>query len=272
MLKDLRISVIGPGAMGEAIIGGLLRRELVSADQVLASDPREERLREMQARHGVRVTSDNVDAAQWGQIVIFAVKPQQLKRVLQPLRGLLRDDALVISVVAGATIGTFAADLDHTAVVRSMPNTPAMIGEGMIVWTAPDEVDEAQRGWARTVLSALGHELFVDNETYLDMSTALNGTGPAYFFLMMEAMIDAGVHMGLSRRIAEDLVLQTMLGSVRYALQSGLHPAQLRNAVTSPGGTTSAALSELERGGMRTVLADAIWAAYRRSVELGKQG
>jgi pyrroline-5-carboxylate reductase len=104
------------------------------------------------------------------------------------------------------------------------------------------------------------------------MSTALNGTGPAYFFLMMEAMIDAGVHMGLSRRIAEELVIQTMLGTVRYAQQSGLHPAQLRNAVTSPGGTTSAALSELERGGMRTVLADAIWAAYRRSVELGKQG
>jgi pyrroline-5-carboxylate reductase len=271
MLKGLKISVIGAGAMGEAIIGGLLRRELVSAEQVLASDPHEDHLREVQARHGIRTSIDNAAAVQWGQIVIFAVKPQQLKRVLQPLRGILRSDALVISIVAGATIGTFAAALDHLAVVRSMPNTPAMIGEGMTVWTAGDAVDEQQRGWARTVLSALGHELFVDNEHYLDMSTALNGTGPAYFFLMMEAMIDAGVHMGLSRRIAEDLVLQTMLGTVRYAQQSGLHPAQLRNAVTSPGGTTSAALSELERGGIRTVLSDAIWAAYRRSVELGKQ-
>ncbi|NTV61940.1 MAG: pyrroline-5-carboxylate reductase [Oscillochloris sp.] len=272
MLKDLRISVIGPGAMGESIIGGLLRQELVAPEQIWTSDPNESRLRDVQAHHGVHTSQDNLATAQWGQIVIFAVKPQQLQRVLQPLRGKLRVDALVISIVAGATISTFAAALEHSAVVRSMPNTPAMIGEGMTVWTAAPEVSESQRGWARTVLSALGRELFVDNEQYLDMSTALNGTGPAYFFLMMEAMIDAGVHMGLARRVAEDLVLQTMLGSVRYALQSGLHPAQLRNAVTSPGGTTSAALSELERGGMRTVLADAIWAAYRRSVELGKQG
>ncbi len=272
MLKDLNISVIGAGAMGEAIIGGLLRRELVAATQVLACDPHENHLREVQVRHGIHTSTDNVAAVQWGQIVIFAVKPQQLTRVLQPLRGTLRRDALVISIVAGATISTFATALDHHAVVRSMPNTPAMIGEGMTVWTASAEVNAQQRDRARTVLSALGHELFVDNETYLDMSTALNGTGPAYFFLMMEAMIDAGVHMGLSRRIAEELVLQTMLGTVRYAQQSGLHPAQLRNAVTSPGGTTSAALSELERGGIRTVLADAIWAAYRRSVELGKQG
>jgi pyrroline-5-carboxylate reductase len=271
MLKDLRIIVIGPGAMGEAVIGGLLRQELVAHDQVLASDPHEERLREVQARHGVRTTQDNAEAVRWGQVVIFAVKPQQLKRVLQPLRGLLRDDALVISVVAGATIGTFAAALEHHAVVRSMPNTPAMIGEGMTVWTAAPEVSEAQRGWAATVLGALGKVVFVDTESYLDMATAINGTGPAYFFLMMEAMVDAGVHLGLSRRIAEELVLQTMLGSVRYAQQTGAHPAQLRNAVTSPGGTTSAALSELERGGMRTVLSDAIWAAYRRSVDLGKQ-
>lgn len=272
MLKDLRIAVIGPGAMGEAVIGGLLRQELVAADQVLVSHPREDRRRELQARYGVQTSSDNLAAAQWGRVVIFAVKPQQLKRVLPPLRGSLRGDDLAISVVAGVTIGSFAAALEHPAVVRSMPNTPAVIGEGMTVWTAAPEVSETQRGWASTILGALGKELFVDTETYLDMATAINGTGPAYFFLMMEAMVDAGVHLGLSRRIAEELVLQTMLGSVRYAQQSGAHPAQLRNAVTSPGGTSAAAISELERGGMRTVLADAIWAAYRRSVELGKQG
>ncbi len=272
MLKDLRIAVIGPGAMGEAVIGGLLRQELVSPEQVLVSHPREERLRELEARYGVQTSSDNLAAARWGRVVIFAVKPQQLKRVLPPLRGALRDDDLALSVVAGVTIGSFASALDHPVVVRSMPNTPAVIGEGMTVWTASPEVSEVQRGWARTILGALGKELFVDSEAYLDMATAINGTGPAYFFLMMEAMVDAGVHLGLSRRIAEELVLQTMLGSVRYAQQSGAHPAQLRNAVTSPGGTSAAAISELERGGMRTVLSDAIWAAYRRSVELGKQG
>lgn len=270
MLRDLRISVIGPGAMGEAVIGGLLRQELVAADQIMVSHPREERRRELQARYAVQATADNVAAATWGRVVIFAVKPQQLKRVLPPLRGTLRDDDLAISVVAGVTLSSFAQALDHTAVVRSMPNTPAIMGDGMTVWTAAEQVSETQRGWARIALGALGKELFVDTENYLDMATAINGTGPAYFFLMMEAMVDAGVHLGLSRRIAEELVQQTMLGSVRYAQQSGLHPAQLRNAVTSPGGTSAAAISELERGGMRTVLSDAIWAAYRRSVELGK--
>jgi pyrroline-5-carboxylate reductase len=270
MLRDLRISVIGPGAMGEAVIGGLLRQELVVADQIMVSHPREERRRELQARYAVQATADNVAAATWGRVVIFAVKPQQLKRVLPPLRGTLRDDDLAISVVAGVTLSSFAQALDHHAVVRSMPNTPAIMGDGMTVWTATEQVSETQRGWARTALGALGKELFVDTENYLDMATAINGTGPAYFFLMMEAMVDAGVHLGLSRRIAEELVQQTMLGSVRYAQQSGLHPAQLRNAVTSPGGTSAAAISELERGGMRTVLSDAIWAAYRRSVELGK--
>ncbi len=270
MLRDLPIAVIGPGAMGEALIGGLLRRELVGPEQLLVSHPRAQRLEELAARYGVQTSHDNVAAARWGRVVIFALKPQQLKRVLPPLRGTLRDDDLAISVVAGATLAGFAQVLDHHAIVRSMPNTPAVIGEGMTVWTAAAEVNATQQGWARTVLGALGRELFVDSEVYLDMATAINGTGPAYFFLMMEAMIDAGVHLGLSRRIAEELVQQTMLGSVRYAIQSGNHPAQLRNAVTSPGGTTSAALSELERGGMRTVLADAIWAAYRRSVELGK--
>lgn len=272
MLKDLRIGVIGPGAMGEAMIGGMLRHELVAPEQVLVSHPREERRRELQARYGVGVCADNVEAARWGRVVLLTVKPQMLKKVLPPLRGSMRDDDLAISVVAGATIGGIAEALEHPAVVRSMPNTPAQIGEGMTVWTAAREVSEQQRGWARAVLSSLGRELEVDNEQYLDMSTALSGTGPAYFFLMMEAMVDAGVHMGLPRRVAEELVQQTMLGSVRYAQQSGLHPAQLRNAVTSPGGTSAAAISEMERGGMRTVLSDAIWAAYRRSVELGKQG
>jgi pyrroline-5-carboxylate reductase len=151
-----------------------------------------------------------------------------------------------------------------------MPNTPAQIGEGMTVWTAGEAVTEEQRGWARVILGSLGRELFVDDENYLDIATALNGTGQAYFFLLLEAMVDAGVHLGLPRYMAEQLVTQTALGSVRYAMSSGKHLAELRNGVTSPGGTTAAALSELERGGLRTVLSDAIWAAYRRATELGK--
>jgi pyrroline-5-carboxylate reductase len=270
MIRDLRIAVIGAGVMGEAMISGLVKQDLVAPEQIVATEPRAERRAEIADRYGIRVTEDNVEAAHWAQVAIFSVKPQTLPKLVPELRGALGEGELVISIVAGAPIRHFVEGLDHSAVVRSMPNTPAQIGEGMTVWTAAEAVSEQQRGWARTILGSLGHELYVDDENYLDMATALNGTGPAYFFLLLEAMIDAGVHLGLPRYMAQDLVLQTALGSVRYAMSSNRHMAELKNGVTSPGGTTAAALSELERGGLRTVLADAIWAAYRRSAELGK--
>jgi pyrroline-5-carboxylate reductase len=270
MIRDLRIAVLGAGRMGEAIISGLLKQQLVAPDQIVATEPRSERQAEIEQQYGVRVTDDNTEAAHWAQVSIFAVKPQTLPRVFPELRGALREGELVISIVAGTPIRHFVDALGHSAVVRSMPNTPAQIGEGMTVWTADESVTEQQRSWARTILGSLGREVYVDDENYLDMATALNGTGPAYFFLLLEAMIDAGVHLGLPRYMVEELVLQTALGSVRYAIQGARHMAELRNDVTSPGGTTAAALYELERGGLRTVLTDAIWAAYRRSAELGK--
>lgn len=271
MLKDVQIAVIGAGAMGGAIIGGLLHRGLVSPDQIIVSEPREERRQELWARYHIGVSVDNLETARCGDVVIFAIKPQMIPQVLPSLQGSLQADALCISIVAGTPIQTFISQLQHRAVVRSMPNTPALIGEGMTVWTAAPEVSMEQRAWAQSILGTLGRERFVDNEDYLDMATAISGSGPGYVFLIIEAMIDAGVHLGFSRPIAEELVLQNMLGSVRYALQSGIHPAQLRNAVTSPGGTTAAGLSELERGNLRSVLSDAIWAAYRRSGELGRK-
>jgi pyrroline-5-carboxylate reductase len=270
MIQDLRIAVIGAGIMGEAIVSGLLKQKLVTPDRLTATELRVDRRREIEQRYGIRVTDDNAEAARWAEVAIFSVKPQSLPKVLPELRGALADGELAISIVAGAPIRHFVDALGHRAVVRSMPNTPAQIGEGMTVWTAGEAVTEEQRGWARVILGSLGRELFVDDENYLDIATALNGTGPAYFFLLLEAMVDAGVHLGLPRYMAEQLVTQTALGSVRYAMSSGKHLAELRNGVTSPGGTTAAALSELERGGLRTVLSDAIWAAYRRATELGK--
>ena len=160
--------------------------------------------------------------------------------------------------------------LDHAAIVRSMPNTPAQVGEGITVWTATDEVTEQQRERASLILNSFGKEVYVDHEDYLDMATALSGTGPAYVFLMMEAMVDAGVHLGFPRRISEELVIQTFKGSVAYYENSPRHLARLRNQVTSPGGTSAAALYYLEKAGVRTALSRAIWAAYERSVELGK--
>lgn len=264
------IALIGPGAMAEAIIAGLLRKAITTPDHILASGPRQERVNELHERYGIQPYTNNREAACHADVVILSIKPQRLSSVLPGLAGSLPAGALVLSIIAGATIPTLADGLKHQMVVRAMPNTPAQIGEGITVWTAAPEVTQEQRDLTHQILGALGQEVFVEEESYMDMATALSGTGPAYVFLFMEALIDAGVHMGFPRRIAEQLVTQTILGSVSYYQKHKTHPAQLRNEVTSPGGTTAAALYYLEKAGFRTALSRAIWAAYERSLELGK--
>jgi pyrroline-5-carboxylate reductase len=269
MFSDLTIAFIGSGNMGEAMIQGLLKRDLVTPTQIIASDPREERGQELGERYGVRHTTDNLAAATQADILVLSVKPQVLDNVLPEVRGGARTCSLVLSIVAGAPIRMIADGLANPCVVRVMPNTPARIGQGISVWTATAEVPDRQRDQARLLLQAFGQEIFVSDEDYLDMATALSGTGPAYIFLFMEAMVDAGVHLGFSRQVSEQLVFQTMRGSVEYAAQSKQHLAMLRNEVTSPGGTSAEAIYQLEKGGLRTVIARAIWAAYQRSVGLG---
>jgi pyrroline-5-carboxylate reductase len=264
------ITLIGPGAMAEAMISGLLRQKITIPERILAAGPRLGRVEELQQRYGILPYTDNRAAAAQGSVVILSIKPQRLSKVLAGLAGAIAPDALVLSIIAGATISTISNGLNHAAVVRSMPNTPAQIGEGITVWTASPAVSPDQMDTARQVLSALGQEVFVEEEYYLDMATALSGTGPAYVFMFMEALIDAGVHMGFPRRIAEQLVTQTILGSVSYSQNQKIHPAQLRNLVTSPGGTTAQALYYLEKAGFRTAISRAVWAAYERSQELGK--
>lgn len=269
IFENLKVAFIGSGVMGEAMMKGLLNKQLVSAQQIVGSDPHEARGAELVARYAIQFTTSNVEAAEGADIIVLSTKPQVVDKVLPELRRSAHNAALVLSIAAGVKIEKIVDGIANLSVVRSMPNTPAQIGQGITVWTATPEVGERERELARLLLGALGEELYVDDEKFLDMATALSGTGPAYTFLFMEAMIDAGVHMGFSRRDAERLVIQTMRGAVEYAEKSGLHPAQLRNQVTSPGGTSAAAIYEMERGGLRTVLADAIWAAYRRSIELG---
>lgn len=269
MFADNTLAFIGSGIMAEAMIRGLINQKLIDPKQIISSDPRADRAQELQAQYGIQVTSDNTEAAEKGDIIILAVKPQVLSKVMPDIRGHLRRRNLLLSILAGAPIKTIADGLAHAAVVRAMPNTPAQIGKGITVWTSTPEVSEEQKRQAQAILGALGQEIFVEDESYLDMATALSGSGPAYVFIMMEAMIDAGVHMGFSRRVAEELVTQTMLGSVEYAQQSGKHVAELRNQVTSPGGTTAAALYQMEKGGLRTVISRGIWAAYERSIALG---
>ena len=270
-LRGLTVAFIGSGTMAEAMIQALLRASEVTAEQIIASGPRAERGEKLQARYGVRVTSDNVAAASEAGIVVLSVKPQVLPTVLAELRSHIRPAALVFSIVAGMPIATIHAGLDHAAIVRTMPNTPAQIGEGMTVWTAAPEVTEAQRTQAQTILQTMGSEMYVTHEDALNMATAVSGTGPTYVFLLMEALVDAAVHLGFSRRQARLLVIQTVLGSTKFAQQSDLHLAQLRNMVTSPGGTSAEAIYQLEKGGMRTVLSKAIWAAYKKSRLLGER-
>jgi pyrroline-5-carboxylate reductase len=269
MLKK-KIAFIGPGVMAEAMIAGLLRKKLAKPENIIAAGPREERLQELGKKYGIRTTTDNSAAAAQADVVVLSVKPQRLSEVMKGLKG-IRAEALVLSIVAGASMRKIGTGLKHKAVVRSMPNTPGQIGEGITVWACSREVTEEQQEMARGILGALGEEVFVEDESYLDMATALSGSGPAYVFLFTEALIDAGVHMGFPRRIAERLVLQTLKGSASFYEAAGRHPATLRNQVTSPGGTSAEALYYLEKAGFRTAISRAVWAAYQRSLELGKE-
>ncbi|MCB9130424.1 MAG: pyrroline-5-carboxylate reductase [Anaerolineales bacterium] len=269
MLKETPIAFIGSGMMAESMIKGMLNQGLVEPQGIIASGPRPERAAELAKRYGIRTTTDNRSAADFAEIVVLGVKPQVLPHLLPELRGHLSRSSLILSILAGVRISSLLFGTGHPAIVRCMPNTPAQVGLGMTVWTATEQVNTSQREQAETILKALGETLFMDNEDYLDMATAISGTGPAYIFLFMEALIDAGVHLGFSRKVAEQLVLQTMAGSVEIARQSDLHPVQLRNMVTSPGGTSAEALYELEKGALRTILSKAVWAAYRKSKYLG---
>ena len=270
VLSDLNVAFIGAGAMASAMIGGLLARHDVEPDGIIASDRHRERLDAVGGQFGVRTTLDNLAAARQAHVVVLSVKPQVLPAVLAELRGSVEPGALVVSIVAGATIASIATGLGHRGIVRTMPNTPAQVGEGMTVWTATPEVSERQREQAGAIVAALGRQLFVEEEKFLDMATAISGSGPAYVFLMMEALIDAAVHLGFSRDAARELVVQTIRGSAIYAENQPVHPAELRNRVTSPGGTSADALYQLEKGGFRTVMSDAVLAAYERSVALGE--
>jgi len=270
-LTNCTIATIGSGVMAEAMIAGLLRGELVEPGQVVASHPRADRRDELVRSYGIRTTASNIEAVAAADVVLLAIKPQMLARVGHEIGPALRDGQLLLSVIAGATTAALIGFLGHRQVVRSMPNTPARLGRGMTVWYPTPATTAEQREQARALLRALGREIEVDDERFVAMATAVSGTGPTYVFLVMEALIDAAVHLGFPRHIAHDLVVETLEGSTAFAKQSGDHPAVLRNMVTSPGGTSAAALHELESGRLRTVLSEAVWAAFRRTVELGEE-
>jgi pyrroline-5-carboxylate reductase len=315
-----RFAVVGAGKMAEAMVGGMMASSLQPAANVNVYDTNVERMDVFRTKFGVNAHADVASCVENADLVLISVKPQHMDSVLTRLRPVMSPSALAVSIAAGCPISMFTENLPTSSVVRSMPNTPAMVGQGCTVWTATPACTDDQLHQAKSLLSCFGdehqytaqrpertcpdpqqhthhhthpglhvlppcHALFgalmecvarapcarsVADEAYLDMATALVGSGPAFTFLFMEAMVDTGVHMGFPRETARALVQKTVEGSAALARANpGTHIAQLRNDITSPGGTTAAAIYSSDRGGFRTTVADAIWAAYRRSLELG---
>ncbi|HUW44479.1 MAG TPA: pyrroline-5-carboxylate reductase [Dehalococcoidia bacterium] len=263
----MKIAFIGGGAMGEAMVKCLLTKKVAAPQDMAVSDISPLRRELLSREYGVSTLADNRKTVTNVDLIILAVKPQNLPRVMEEIKGLALEQ-LVLSIVAGATLSSLCQGLNHSSVIRAMPNMPAQIGEGMTIWTATAETEQRQKELAQTVLGALGKEIYVTDEKYLAMATALSGSGPAYVFLFIEALVDAGVHIGLPRDMAQELVIQTILGSICTVEKTGKHPADLRNMVTSPGGTTTEALHQLEKGGFRSLLLEAVAAAYKKAERL----
>lgn len=265
----MHVSFIGGGNMGEAIIASLLNKKVVSPAEVVVSDINLERLDYLYEKYGVNTTGKNVLALNEADVVLLAVKPQILATVMEELKGKLKYSQLLLSIVAGAGTEKLRNGLDHKKIVRSMPNTPAQIGEGMSVWRATKEVTKLQKGQTRSILRVMGQEIEVSDEKYIDMATAVSGSGPAYVFYFIESFISAAEKLGWTTQDAEKLVMQTLQGSVHLLIKSGSRPAELRKAVTSPGGTTAAAIGQLEKENFRNIVGRAVEAAYNRAKELG---
>ena len=263
------MAFIGGGVMAEAMVRGVLDKHLVPPSRIAVTGPRRERRAELGKQFGITALASNLEAAKAADVVVLSVKPQVLPSVMKELRGKLRAEQLVISIVAGANMRVLETGLAHPTIVRAMPNTPAQVGMGVTAWYPSEAVTAEQREHTKRIVAALGEELMVEDESYIDMATALSATGPTYVFLLMEALVDAGVHLGFSRRVAEELVLRTVEGSALFARKSGRHLAELRNLVTSPGGTSAAAIYQLEKGSLRTVLSKAVYAAHQRAIALG---
>jgi pyrroline-5-carboxylate reductase len=265
----MKIGFIGGGNMAEAILSAILRKNLASPDDIAVSDIAPTRRVYLDKAYEVFVTEDNRESAAGKDIVILAIKPQTLADVMAGLKGQLKPDQLVISIIAGKSIATISAGLGHQCLVRSMPNTPAQISEGMTVWTATPQVTALQKEWAASILGVMGAEIFINEEKYLDMATAVSGSGPAYVFLFVEAMVNAAVKIGFTTETAQKLVMQTLLGSGDLLQKSGKKPQDLRRMVTSPGGTTAEAIGVFEQGGFNDLVGRAVTAAYEKAKKLG---
>jgi len=281
-----KMTFIGTGKMAQAMIGPIIRNGYQPAEKVSVYDVSKTSIAEVGTMFpGVNIAESIAEAVHKANCIVLAVKPQNLNESFWEnfhhfskagedgisngsSNCSVRKDAILLSILAGTPVKDFAPS-NISKIVRSMPNTPSMIGQGMTVWCCDPSLTTCDRNSISKLLNAFGKAIYVEDEKFVDMSTSISGSGPAYIFMLMEAMIDSGVHMGFSRETATTLVNHTLLGSTLYAMETEQHPAILRNSVTSPGGTTASAIYELEKGGLRPLVNDAIWACYRRSLEMG---
>ena len=269
MTEELKIAFIGGGIMSESIITSIIGNGLAAPGKITVGEPVSSRREHLSERYQVQVTDDNLEAITGARMIVLAVKPQQIDTAMADLKSSVNNSQVVLSIVAGASIKSISKSLDHSVIVRVMPNTPSQVGQGMSVWTALPGVSLEHRDLVQCILKTLGKEVYVSEEKYLDMATALSASGPAYVFMFLEALIDAGVYLGLQRDMAETLATQTIYGSIALVRESGKHPADLRNMVTSPGGTTAEALLVMEESGFKGILLDAVIAAYEKAITLG---
>jgi len=265
----VKIAILGGGAMGEAIIRGVLAVGSIPPEDISVCDIDASRLDTLKKTYKVKTVKDYNSAINDAELVVLAVKPQTLPALIPDIKGKIKKGQLVLSIIAGAKIATISKGLGHDQIVRAMPNTPAQIGVGMTAWTASAKVTTKQKKLAQTILDALGEEVYFSDEKYIDMATAVSGSGPAYVFYMIEGLIDAAVRVGLPREAAGELVLETVLGAALLAKQSPKSPQELRKQVTSPGGTTAAGIDVLESGKFKELLAETVAAAHKRAKELG---
>ncbi len=272
VLESKRIAFIGAGSMAEALIRGLLKAGVTVPTSIVATGRRQERLEELKQNYEVEVTLDNASAVSAADIVVLSVKPQILDRILLEISSSVSEKCLVISIAAGVTISDIAAELPLQARVwRAMPNLPAVVDAGATAIAVGEDATEEDCQQVRAIFEAVGEVTQVD-EILLDAVTGLSGSGPAYVFMIIEALSDAGVKVGLSRRQAQLLAAQTVLGSAKLLIETSEHPGVLKDRVTSPGGTAIAGLHTLEEGGLRTTLINAVVAATQRCKDLGKKG
>ncbi|HWP35384.1 MAG TPA: pyrroline-5-carboxylate reductase [Thermodesulfobacteriota bacterium] len=271
MLDNRVIGFVGAGNMAEALIKGLLAAG-ASRRQLLASDHKPDRVTYIHKAYGIRTTADNREVVRAADIVVLAVKPQILPKVLDEIAEAVGPDKLVVSIAAGVPIEAIEAHLPRPArIVRVMPNTPALVQAGAAALVAGRHATEADVAAVKTIFDSVGRTVLLDDEGLMDAVTGLSGSGPAYVFVIIDALADAGVRVGLSREVALPLAAQTVLGAAKMLLETGEHPGALKDKVTSPGGTAIAGLHTLEQGGLRTTIINAVEAATRRARELGEE-